>query len=57
MKKFLYFIGLMLYGFGVLGGFCLALSVEGAWPLAILTLFLAFMAWPKAIEWYQNLWV
>ena len=54
MKAFPYFIMLALAVFGLIGGIGYTIWC-GAYPIAIGVAALGWMAWPKAVEYYNHL--
>lgn len=52
MKKILYFLALLFYGIGAIGGIGYAIY-SGAWIIAIAVAVLAIMAFPTA-KWFFN---
>ncbi|MBQ3984501.1 MAG: hypothetical protein II636_04155 [Bacteroidales bacterium] len=58
MKKILtiilYFLLLVIYVFGVTGSI-VCLAVNGCWPLSLCIAFVAYMAYPKAREYFDKM--
>lgn len=54
MKQAFYFFMICLYALGVIGGVGCSIYA-GAWPVAAGVVALAYMAWPKLVEYFNAL--